>query len=358
MMEEDIEHVWGSEHNQQAANKLHEHELSLGMHPLPIGDLMDTSVPIKHCASCSKAAIEHIKLMQSSHCLMVSYCCVECQKSHWTELHKKLCSSLSKEKDKEVQRIVAEIHYKPGDHLNSIVISIQMLQTDEGMYAMAIKHILFPAMEALFQFETAGGMENVDEFLRMYSCSWTQNLTMTIFKGNHEVMEWYFIGNQEVVEWFDCVCPYQTKEYIVSSQSTWDSLFDASIYLVQYLLHDEYSSVLSQRDVDMARKLALAHCVAREVFVSLNLAFIHKPVTKAIYFGRKQEAFHHSKKEAIDYAMTRSTRLETMFHNEGDGFTLKEVDPTIQTNVCQFTALLAYWFHMLEVNPEDPNLFK
>ena len=214
---------------------------------------------------------------------------------------------------------------------------------------MAVKHGLFPAMEALFQFETAGGMENVNKVLRMYSCSWTQNLITTIFKGN-----------RDVVEHFNCICPYRTKEYIVSSRSAWDSLFDASIYLARYLLCDEFSSARSRRDVDTARKLALAHRAARDVLASLNLALIHKSVAKAIYFGSKRGAFHRSNEEAIDYAMTMSARLEKMFHNEGDGFAPKEVDhnETIQANVFQFTALLAHWFRMLEVNPEDPDLFK
>lgn len=347
-MDEIIEHAFGSELNQQAANELHERALSLGLNPLPRGDPTNTIVPIKRCDYCHRTANEEVKLMKCSRCLMVSYCSVECQKSHWTESHKKLCSSLSKEKDREAQRIVAEMHYKPGDHLNSVVVSIQTLHIDEGIYAMAVKHGLFPALEALFQFETAGGMENVDEVLRMYSCSWTQNLTTTIFKGN-----------QEIVERFTCICPYRTKEYIISSRSAWDSLFDASLYLARYLLRDEFSSARSRRNVDTARKLALAHRAARDVLVSLNLALVHKPVAKAIYFGSKRGAFHRSKAEAKDYAMTMCTRLEQMFHNEGDGFAPEEVDQnqTIRANVFQFTAMLAYWFRTLEVNPEDPDLF-
>lgn len=348
-MEAIIEHACGSERNQQAAKELQERDLSLGLRPIPTGDPTDTHVPIKCCDYCHKAANEHVKLMQCSRCLMVSYCSLECQKSHWTESHKKICPSLSKEKDIEAQRIVAEMHYRPGDHLNSVVVSIQTLHTDEGVYAMAVKHGLFPAMEALFQFETAGGMENVDEVLRMYSCSWTQNLTTTIFKGN-----------REVVERFTCVCPYRAKEYIISSRSAWDSLFDASLYLARYLLRDEFSSARSRRDVDIVQKLALAHRAARDVLVSLNLALIHKPVAKAIYFGSKRGAFHRSKEEAIDYAMNMCARLENMFHNEGDGFAPEEVDhnKTIEANVFQFTAMLEYWFRTLEVNPEDPDLFK
>jgi hypothetical protein len=348
-LEEAIEYACGSEHNQHAADELRQRDLRLGVNPLQVGDPTNTPVPIQRCYYCNKAASEDIKLLKCSRCLMVSYCSVDCQRSHWTESHKKLCSSLSKEKDEEAERIVAEMHYKPGDHLNSVVESIQTLQTDEGVYAMAVKHGLFHALEALYQFETSGGMENVDEFLQMHSYSWTQNLTTTIFKGN-----------REVEDRFTCMCPDRMKEYIISSVSAWDSLFDASLYLAKNLLRDEFKSARSRRDNDVARRLAVAHRSARDVLVSINLALVHMPVAKAIYFGSKRGAFRRSKEEANEYAMTMCSRLEQMFQNEGDGFAPEEVDhnQTIQANVFQLTSMLAYWFRTLEVNPEDPDRFE
>jgi len=58
--------------------------------------------------------------------------------------------------------------------------------------------------------------------------------------------------------------------------------------------------------------------------------------------------------------MSLCPRLEQMFRNEGDGFAPEAVDhnQTIQANVFQLSAMLAYWFRTLEVNPEDPDQFK
>jgi len=242
-MEEAIERACGTAGSQQARDELRRRDERLGVIPLQTGDPTNASVPIQRCDYCHQAANEQedVKLMKCSRCLMVGYCSKDCQRSHWTESHKKLCSSLSKEKEAEAQRIVAEMHYQPGEHLNSVVESIQTLQTDEGVYAMAVKHGLFPALEALYQFETRGGMEDVDQVLRMYSYSWTQNLTTTIFKGN-----------REVVERFSCVCPDRMKEYIISSVSAWDSLLDAALYLARYLLR--FCSAQSRRGADAAHR--------------------------------------------------------------------------------------------------------
>jgi len=105
----------------------------------------------------------------------------------------------------------------------------------------------------------------------------------------------------------------------------------------------------------VALQLALVHCSARNVLVSLNLALIHKPVAKAVFFGSKYGTFKRSPKDAQEHAMNVCRKLRAMFCNDCAGFAGEEIhrNQTVEANLFQFAALLSYWYCELGVNPND-----
>ncbi len=93
----------------------------------------------------------------------------------------------------------------------------------------------------------------------------------------------------------------------------------------------------------------------------MNLALIHKKVAKAIFFSDdKSTTGKRSQEEARKYALDiMAPKLQAFFHNGGEGFAPSWIDTneTIQNNVNQFTAMLSYWFRMLNVDEDNPNAF-
>lgn len=110
--------------------------------------------------------------------------------------------------------------YKAGDHIGHVTASLETLSDDDAIFTIASsKYRLFPAIETLFKMEAQGFMENVEEHLKVIT-SWTQFVTTTLFKGDRANKERFY-----------CICPYRSKEYIISSPTAWDSWMDASLYL-------------------------------------------------------------------------------------------------------------------------------
>jgi hypothetical protein len=111
--------------------------------------------------------------------------------------------------------------HKPGDHTGHVIASLETLSNDDAIFTMAFTyHGLFPAIEALFEIEAQGYMEDVDEHFRVVT-SWTQFLTTAVFKGDR--------ANKEQLY---CIRSYGSKEYIISSPTAWDSWMDVALYLV------------------------------------------------------------------------------------------------------------------------------
>lgn len=130
---------------------------------------------------------------------------------------------------------------------------------------------------------------------------------------------------------------------------------DAMLYLAKVLTKEEFQS-MRRRD---EQEVGLAHRAARDAFVTINLALVHKKVAKAIFFGSRAVG-KRSQDEAKEYALqTMLPKLKAFFCNGGEGFAPEHVDrnQTIQGNLYQFTAMLSYWYRTLEIDTENPNAF-
>jgi len=268
------------------------------------------------------------KLLQCARCHKVCYCSRECQKSHWKESHKHICSNVTEADKEEGKRVIEEM--KEGD-----VSSMQTLQRSDAVYAVAKQHGLFSAMESLFLQE----IEGVPDPNRKCFSS-TQEIITHIFKGNREVHERY-----------TCACPVRTKDYILSSPTAWDNMMDAVLHLAKLLTKQE-----SRWDEELG---ALRHSAARDVFATINLALIHEKVAKALFYGGKA-AVKRSQEDAREYSLNiMAPKLKNFFTNGGEGFAKNNVDrnETIQNNVYQFTAMISYWYRTLNVDEEHPNAF-
>jgi len=347
---ETIEKIFDPERYEEEVAERITRDLRLGIRPIPLPPAnLNHNVEMKTCDYCNVPESSDFKLKECGRCHMVMYCSRDCQTKHWKEAHKAVCSNLSKEKDEEAKRIIEEMHYKPGDHTGTVIASLDTLGNDDAIFAMAAsKHGLFSTVETLYKMEAAGEMEEVEQHLQAVT-SWTQFLTTTLFKGDRANTERFY-----------CICPYRSKEYIISSPTAWSCWMNASLYLARALQRPEFASAENRRDMRVAQKLALVHRSARDVLVSLNLALIHKSVAKAIFFGSKQGSFQRNPEEAKDYAMQICAKLQAMFHNDGDGFAGEEIDhnQTVEANVFHLAALLAYWYRELNVNPEDGEKFR
>ena len=258
---------------------------------------------------------------------MVAYCSPECQKSHWKEAHKVVCSRLNDKAKSEGKRIITELK-------NNDASSLITLQRNDIVYTVAKKHGLFPVMEHLFRMEMEGQT--------CEGCySYTQDIIVNIFKGN-----------REVIDRFTCACPIRSKEFILSSPTAWYSLMDAMLYLAKSMTNKEFQT--HNMTIHIEREIGLLHRAARDACVTINLALIHKKVATAIFFGEKR-----TQEEAREYALSLAAKLKVLFRNGGEGFAPESVDrnQTIQGNVFQFTAMLSYWYRTLGINPVNPNAF-
>lgn len=309
-------------------------DLSIGITPLNVGDPRITGLKLK-CEECGSSGSgdesASKKLSLCAGCRMVSYCSATCQKSHWKESHKAVCSEMNEEAEEEGRGIIEEM--KEDD-----VSSLITLQRNGVVYAMAKKHGLFGEIERLFRMEAEGQLTSEDR-----SCySATQEIIINIFKGN-----------REVVDRFTCACAVRSKEYILSSPTAWDSLIDAILYLAKALTKKKSPHMRNMQEV------GLLHRAARDAFVTVNLMLIHKKVAKALFYQGKATG-KRSQSEARDYALkTMASKLKVFFRNGGEGFAPDDIDhnQTIRANVFHFTAMLSYWYRTLEIDSENPNAF-
>merc|ERR1719253_2350697 len=90
-------------------------DLSLGITPLSVGDPRNNGVVCDGCGrsereeGTSSSSAPEKKFMRCSACRMASYCSRACQRSHWKESHKAVCSRLNGEAEEEGKRIVDEM---------------------------------------------------------------------------------------------------------------------------------------------------------------------------------------------------------------------------------------------------------
>lgn len=266
-----------------------------------------------------------------------NYCSPACQKAHWKESHKAICSLLTGETEAKAKEIIREL--ERGD--TSSLITLQ--RNNDEVYEMAKKQGLLSTMECLFILEVEGKKRPSGSDEIAYSL--TQEIIMNVFKGKREIIERY-----------TCACPSRMKQYILSSGTAWDSMMDAILYLAKELTKEEYQIVNNALD---ERRVALAHRAARDAFATISLALIHEKVAKAIFY-RSKTVGRRAQSEARDYALnTMAPKLKCFFRNGGEGFAPNHVDrnETIQGNVYQFTAMLSYWYRTLDVDPENPDAF-
>ena len=300
--------------------------LSLGLKPLTVGDPRYVDVHTRHCDRCDKAEAQDSKLLVCSSCRLVNYCSVACQKAHWKEGHKQVCSRITKDVEEKGKRIVHDLQKKN-------ITYFAMIQTDDAVYALAKKHGLLSVMESMFRLEAANGIPENGGI--------TQELITSTFKGNRESQR------------YTCACPDRTKEYILSSPTAWESLMGAILH-VATLLTKKFD-FLMRNECQMAQ----VHRAARDCFTTINLALIHPKVAKAIFFGGKRAGNKRTPFEAKEYALqTLAPMLQPMFRNDGEGFASPSIDhnETVQANVFRFTAFLSYWFRIL-VDTEHPRAF-
>ena len=267
------------------------------------------------------------QLLQCAGCHKVCYCSRECQIKHWKSEHKKVCVKITAADREQGMKVIEEM--KRGD-----ISSVQTLQRSDAAYEVAKQNGLFSTIEKIFHNEMEG---KLPEDRRQYS--YIQEIITMIFKGNREVHDRY-----------TCACPVRMKEFILSSPTAWDNMMDATLYLAKILTEE-----------DPKDEGAWRHRAARDVFATMNLALIHKRVAKAIFFSDgKSTTGKRSQQEARRYALDiMAPKLQTFFNNGGEGFAPSWVDTneTIQNNVNQFTAMLSYWFRMLNVDEDNPNAF-
>eukprot|EP00579_Thalassiosira_antarctica_P007101 CAMPEP_0201890682 /NCGR_PEP_ID=MMETSP0902-20130614/32733_1 /ASSEMBLY_ACC=CAM_ASM_000551 /TAXON_ID=420261 /ORGANISM="Thalassiosira antarctica, Strain CCMP982" /LENGTH=407 /DNA_ID=CAMNT_0048421609 /DNA_START=46 /DNA_END=1269 /DNA_ORIENTATION=- len=308
-------------------------DLSLGITPLNASDPRNPGVaPTRKCDGCGQSESDSHKFLLCGVCRMVNYCSAECQKTHWKESHKKVCSQLTGATETEGKGIVQEM--KRGD-----VSSLITLQRNDEVYAMAKKHGLLAEIERLFRLEAEG----------------KQTADRTCYSSTQEIIVNIFKGNREVIERFTCACPVRAKEYILSSSTAWDSLMDAMLYLANALNKEEFQSLNMRNE----QTTALAHRAARDAFATINLTLVHKKVAKALFY-RSKTTGKRSQSEAKDYALdTMVPKLKIFFRNGGEGFAPDHVDrnQTIQANIFSFSAMLSYWYRTLDIDPENPNAF-
>lgn len=199
LSEEGLEEIFAKERVEQSIAENRVRDTLLGIERLTLApDNPDQAykTEAQTCEYCKVEESSDTKISECGRCHMVSYCSVECQRNHWNEVHKAVCSNLSKEKDQEAKRIVADMHYKAGNHTGTVVDSLETLKLDDSVFeAAASKHGLFHAVETLFQMEAARFLEELSEHLNV-AISWTQLLTTRLFKGD-----------RANTERFLCVCP-------------------------------------------------------------------------------------------------------------------------------------------------------
>ncbi|KAL7524240.1 hypothetical protein ACHAXR_001461 [Thalassiosira sp. AJA248-18] len=79
------------------------------MTPLSLGDPRDPGVHKRQCNGCGQHEGASQKFSLCASCRLVNYCSADCQKAHWKESHKMVCSQLTDEIEAEGKDIVQEM---------------------------------------------------------------------------------------------------------------------------------------------------------------------------------------------------------------------------------------------------------
>jgi hypothetical protein len=230
------------------------HGLIHGLKPLTVGDPRTAQAHIRHCGGCGEPETS-TELSVCASCRLVSYCSVQCQKIHWKDNHRHVCSRLSEAVEAQAKNIVHDLKNRDS-------YSFRTIQSDDAVYAMVKTNGIFSVMEDIFCLEAAGGIPEDGTV--------THELVTSTFKGNRESPR------------FTCACPDRTREYILSSPTAWESLMDAILYIATFLKKFEHTSFRNENQI------AFVHRVTRDLLPTRSLALIHEKVAKAIFFGSKR----------------------------------------------------------------------